>query len=68
MKKKKLSQEKMILNHLLKGRKINALQALQLFGAMRLGAIIFILKTKGYAIKDEWVTTHSGKTIKRYFL
>lgn len=68
MKTKKLSQEKMVLNYLLKGRKINALQALQLFGVMRLGAIIFILKKKGYAIKDEWFTTRSGKTIKRYFL
>lgn len=44
------SQIAMVLNHLKTGEEINPLQALSLYGAYRLGAIIFDLKDEGYNI------------------
>jgi len=62
------SQEKMILDALLAGRKITPLDALNDYGCMRLGGRIFDLRAAGHEISDEWHETKSGKRVKRYYI
>lgn len=45
-----MSLEKEILNHLLAGNSITSMEAINLYGATRLSAIIFNLRDKGYQI------------------
>ena len=61
------SQSKQILNHLQSGKVITPLEALRLYGCFRLGARIFDLKNKGYAISTEMVS-ENGKRFARYSL
>ena len=44
------SQVTLILNHLKSGKEITPMEALELYGCFRLGAIIFNLKEEGYKI------------------
>lgn len=44
------SQTNLILGHLQKGKTLNPLQSLNLFGCFRLGARIYDLKKMGYNI------------------
>lgn len=44
------SQAALILNHLISGREISPMEALEKYGCFRLGAIIYILKGEGYKI------------------
>ena len=44
------SQATLILNHLLSGKEINPIEALEKYGCLRLGAIIYDLKDDGYKI------------------
>lgn len=46
------SQTMVILNHLKTGAEINPLQALNMYGVYRLGAVIFKLKREGYCISS----------------
>lgn len=62
------AQADQILEALQKGRRITALDALEQFQCMRLGARIFELKQNGADIRDERVRTSTGKSVKRYFL
>jgi len=54
-----MSQEQDILNYLKCGNKLTPLEAVQLFGCMRLGARIYDLKEKGYPIDSR--TVKKGK-------
>ncbi len=56
-----------ILAHLKKGRSITALEALGLFGCLRLAARIYDLKEAGHNIKDTFIKVR-GKRVKRYAL
>ena len=66
------SQRKRIFFHLLAGNKINGIEALQLFGCMRLGARIYELKKLGVPIEDRPITlvAKNGKTkrVKEYWI
>jgi hypothetical protein len=62
------SQEQLILQALLAGRKLTPIDALNDFSCFRLGARIFNLKAQGVPILDEWFTTASGKKVKAYFM
>lgn len=62
------TQAEQILAALKQGRKITALDALNEFGCMRLGARVLELKDEGYVIEGERFKTPSGKNVKRYFL
>lgn len=62
------SQEGRILKYLRGGNRITALEALDKFQCMRLGAVIFNLKRKNFKIEDKFVETNSGKRIKQYWL
>lgn len=62
------SQEGMILEYMKQGYSLTGLQALRLFGTLRLGARIWTLKREGWDIRDEWVEVGNQKRVKRYFL
>ena len=44
------SQPALILNHLKSGKEITPMEALELYGCFRLGAVIYKLKDDGYKI------------------
>ncbi len=58
------AQSKQILDYMQQGNSITPLEALNLFGCMRLGARIYDLSQAGYIIHREMV--HDIKTGKRY--
>lgn len=62
------SQEKEIKNYLVNGGKLTALDALSLFGCLRLSARIFDLKDRGLNIQDKFITVSSGKRVKEYYI
>ncbi len=64
---KKKSQINQIRDHLNEGRSLTALDALDLYGCMRLAAIIHTLHhDEGMEINRETIKTNSGKSITRY--
>ena len=62
------NQTEAIREHLLSGKKITPLDALNLYGCFRLGARIYDLKRSGMAIKTEIIETQNGKHIAQYSL
>jgi hypothetical protein len=60
-----MSQSSEILKHLLDGKSITSWEAIQMFGATRLGAIIFALKARGYNVLSELtlVKNRTGKNV-----
>lgn len=63
----KKSQEDLILAHLQAGKSITPLEALKLFGCLRLSGRIFDLKRKGFQIEE--VDVQDGnKRYAKYFL
>ncbi|RPD86300.1 hypothetical protein EGK75_09270 [Neisseria weixii] len=63
------AQSKRILEYLQKGNSLTPLEALNMFGCMRLGARVYDLKNQGYAIVTEMVKDEkSGKTYASYRL
>lgn len=63
-----ISQNKEILKYLREGNKITPLEALNLFGCLRLGARIFDLKEQGHNIETKRVTLGNGKRVAEYQL
>jgi len=61
------TQNAQILAHLLSGKSITPMDALQMFGSFRLGARIYDLKAKGYAIQRQLVT-ENGKRFAEYWM
>lgn len=59
------SQEKRITAHMLKGKTITSLQALKLFGCLRLASRINAIKQK-HTITREWQTLPNGKRVRKY--
>lgn len=63
------SQRKAIKNWLLKGNSITPIEALNMFGAFRLSAVIFVLKYEhGMPIETEMVYEENGKRYAKYYL
>lgn len=62
------SQEGRILKYLRGGNRITALEALDKFQCMRLGAVIYNLKKKNFKIEDKFITTPTDKRVKQYWL
>lgn len=56
----------LVLEHLKSGRSITSLEAVNLYGATRLAAIIFDLKKSGHDIVKKMITvpTRYGKTTR----
>ena len=62
-----MTQNKLILQHLLYYKSLTPLEALNLYGCFRLSARILELRKKGYDIKTENITK-DGKTFAEYSL
>lgn len=60
----KTTQSNQILEYMRQGNSITPLEALNLFGCMRLGARIYDLSQAGHIIRREMV--HDSRTGKRY--
>ena len=58
----------MILAHLQKGYSLTGLQALDMFGCMRLPSRVNDLKNRGYNIQKRMIVTDSGKRVADYFI
>ena len=56
-------QNEMILGHMLEGKSITPIDALNNYGCFRLSARIYDLKREGYPIKSDYVAV--GKDKKR---
>jgi hypothetical protein len=54
--------------HLVSGKSITALQALEKFGCMRLGARIYDLRMDGWDIAKSSMHLPNGKTVAKYRL
>lgn len=61
------SQRDEILDHLLLGKPITPLEALEQFGCFRLGARVLELRQDGYDIRTEMIQ-HNGKHYASYRL
>jgi hypothetical protein len=59
------SQEQQIRNHLESGKKLTSLEALKLFGCLRLSGRIFDLREQGLNINSEMVE-RNGKRVAEY--
>lgn len=60
------SQASQVAAYMMQGNKITPLEALNLFGSLRLSAIIFVLRKRGYKIQVERVKTNTGKWVAQY--
>jgi hypothetical protein len=61
-------QASQILEYMRRGRSIDPMVALRLFGSFRLAARIKDLKDDGHRITREMIETREGKKIARYSL
>ena len=62
------SQNKQIASHLNSGKTITSLEALTLFGCLRLSARIFNLRRDGMTIRSKVFKTESGKHVAQYYI
>ena len=60
------TQNKQILRHLQSGRPITSLEAIRLFGCLRLSGRIYDLRKIGHPILSKRVSTLTGKHIAEY--
>jgi hypothetical protein len=62
------SQAQQILSHLVRGRTLTPLQALEKFDCLRLGGRIHQLRRRGHKIKREMIELRNNKHVARYSL
>lgn len=62
------SQASQIGAYMMQGNHITPLEALNLFGSMRLSAIIYVLRERGYKIQTQRVKTTTGKWVSEYWI
>ena len=62
------SQKTMIRQHLLEGKSITQLDALKLYGCLRLSAIIFDLRDEGLDIVTERIQVSPRKRCAKYYI
>ena len=55
IKSKKKSKQSKVLAHLVSGKSITPIEALELYGSFRLGALIFNLRADGHNIKTDLI-------------
>ena len=63
---KKMSQTDLILDYLLNGGKLTALDALDKFGCFRLGARIWDIRNLGYEVDKQTIVIPGGSRIAVY--
>lgn len=64
---RKLNQSIEILLYLKTGERLTSLEAVRLFGTMRLAARVFDLRKRGHRI-DSVTVQRNGKSVSEYFL
>lgn len=62
------SQKKQIRNHLLSGKHITQLDALKLYGCLRLSAVIYDLRAEGLPIVMEKLQVAPRKRVGDYYI
>jgi len=62
------SQKKQIRNHLLSGKHITQLDALKLYGCLRLSAVIYDLRAEGWPIVMEKLQVAPRKRVGDYYI
>ena len=62
------TQMSRIANYMMQGYHITPLEALNKFGSLRLAAVIFNLREKGYVIQTQKVKTENGKYVSEYWI
>lgn len=62
------TQCELILDYLQDGNTLTSLEALKMFGCMRLASRIHDLRDRGYDIKNETIKVNSGKRVTRYWI
>ena len=62
------SQTAQILNHLSRGSRLTAIDALSKFHCFRLAARIADLRHEGWDIRTKMIDTRDGKQIAQYYL
>lgn len=62
------SQKSQVREHLLEGRHLTALQALHLYGSLRLSAIIFDLRDEGLLIETDIIKVAPRKRVADYYI
>lgn len=63
-----LSQERKILNYMLRGNHITGIEALDLFGCFRLPARIADIRKQGFTVNSQMITLKNGKRVKDYWI
>ena len=59
-----MTQKQQILNHLLSGKTLTPIQALTKYNSLRLAAVVFELKRKGYKVRTELINVGNKKQPK----
>lgn len=62
------SQKAMVRSHLLDGKPITQLEALKLYGSLRLSAIIYDLRDEGIPIEMERICVSPRKRVGSYYI
>ena len=62
------TQKRAIRAHLLEGKHITQLQALKLFGCLRLSAVVFDLRAEGLIIETEKIQVAPRKRVGDYHI
>ena len=62
------TQKEQIIKHLMKGKSLTPLKALDKFDCFRLSGRIYELREDGHSINTEMINLKSGKRIARYSL
>lgn len=65
---KRPTQAGRILAYLIAGHRLTALEALRLFGCLRLAARVHELRAEGHAIEEVMVHTAGGKKVAEYYM
>lgn len=65
---KRKTQKEKVRQYLESGRSITPIEALEMFGSFRLGAIIFTLREEGMPIRTDFVTNRYKTKFAKYTL
>ena len=63
-----MPQNKLILQYLKDGGKLTGLEALRLFGTMKLASRVSELRDEGHDIKSKTIMTRNGKHVSEYWM
>jgi hypothetical protein len=68
MKREVKTQQRLVIEHLLNGKKLTSKKAIVYFNIMRLASVVNVLKNQGWDIKTEYRVNLSGGRYAVYYL